>query len=241
VAIGLARHACYQTRPLRLKNALSATPLGRPSPLLFRSQRRTHRWALWLLPPRMLLIGLLPVSNHPLRAVAVGRALYACYQTQPLRRKSALYATLLGDIMSFNYLLCYFFTFHEHCCCAHFLVFTIIIVAITVLFITSTCTFTAEVVAYQSNGKGREAVYLDLSQKQRLVQKGTYFAKSKRLAMDRPLESSNGDDSLRFSLLFLAWTPGPVESLSTFPSTSSKGRDAANCLEHFGNLDGWVG
>ncbi len=40
-----------------------------------------------------------------------------------------------------------------------------------VLVITSTCTFIAEVVAYQSNGKGQEAVYLDLLQKQTLVRK----------------------------------------------------------------------
>lgn len=74
-------------------------------------------------------------------------------------------------LLSFNY-LCHFFAFHELSCCAHFSRFHYHHCCNNVvLVITSTCTFTAEVVAYQSNGKGQEAVHLDLLQKQTLVQK----------------------------------------------------------------------
>ena len=44
--------------------------------------------------------------------------------------------------------------------------------------------------------------------------------------------------SLRLRLLAL--TVGPVEFISTLPSTSSSGR-AVICVEHFGSLEGKVG
>jgi hypothetical protein len=68
---------------------------------------------------------------------------------------------------------------------------------------------------------------------------GACFVKSKRRAMVRVLESSFGEESLRLSLL-LAFTPGPVEFISTFPSTSSRGR-AENWVLHLGSLEECVG
>lgn len=64
--------------------------------------------------------------------------------------------------------------------------------------------------------------------------------KSKRLAMERVFASSLEEESFRFSRLLLALTPGPVEFISTLPSTSSRGRPDA-CVVHLGSLEGWVG
>ena len=70
---------------------------------------------------------------------------------------------------------------------------------------------------------------------------GVCLEKSNRRAIERPFPSlTSGDASLRFRVLFRAFTPGPVEFMSTFPSTSSKGL-AAICVVHFGNFEGNVG
>ena len=150
MAIGLARHACYQTQPPRWKCALYVRPLAPQRPLPVRRQKKlTRRWAVWLLPLAILLIGLLRAFDR-LASVTVGLARHACYQTQPLRRKNALYAIHLGDI-SYPSVIS-FFSLSKHCCCCfHYhhrcnnVVFTI----------TSTCTFIAEVVAYQAMERTR--------------------------------------------------------------------------------------
>ena len=68
---------------------------------------------------------------------------------------------------------------------------------------------------------------------------GVCLEKSKRRAIERPLLSSSpGEVSLRFRLLAL--TVGPVELISTLPSTSSNGR-AVIWVVHFGSLEGKVG
>ena len=70
---------------------------------------------------------------------------------------------------------------------------------------------------------------------------GVCLEKSNRRAIERPFPSlTSGDASLRFRVLFRAFTPGPVEFMSTFPSTSSKGL-AAICVVHLGNFEGNVG
>ena len=72
-----------------------------------------------------------------------------------------------------------------------------------------------------------------------IVQLPVCLEKSKRRAIERPLLSSSpGEVSLRLRLLAL--TVGPVESISTLPSTSSNGR-AVICVVHFGSLEGKVG
>jgi len=69
---------------------------------------------------------------------------------------------------------------------------------------------------------------------------GMCFVKSKRLAIERVLDSSLEEESFRLSRLLLALTPGPVEFISAFPSTSSRGRPL-NCILHLGSLEGCVG
>lgn len=65
--------------------------------------------------------------------------------------------------------------------------------------------------------------------------------KSKRRAIDRLTNSSPGLVNFLFSLFVgAAFTFGPVELTSMFPSISSRFRDAA-ALPAFGNLDGWDG
>lgn len=70
---------------------------------------------------------------------------------------------------------------------------------------------------------------------------GVCLEKSKRRAIERPLLSSpSGEVSLRLRFALFALTVGPVELISTLPSTSSSGR-AAICVVHFGSLEGKVG
>jgi len=70
---------------------------------------------------------------------------------------------------------------------------------------------------------------------------GVCLEKSNRLAIERPFPSPpSGEVSFRFNVEFRALTPGPAESTSTLPSTSSSGR-GASWVEHFGSLEGNVG
>jgi len=70
---------------------------------------------------------------------------------------------------------------------------------------------------------------------------GVCLEKSKRRAIERPFPSPrSGDVSLRLRVPFRAFTPGPVEFMSTFPSTSSRGL-AVICVVHLGSFEGNVG
>lgn len=69
---------------------------------------------------------------------------------------------------------------------------------------------------------------------------GVCFVKSNRRAMERILGCSSGEESFLLRRLLFALTPGPVEFMSTFPSTSSKAR-VDKCVVHLGNLDGCEG
>lgn len=65
--------------------------------------------------------------------------------------------------------------------------------------------------------------------------------KSRRRAIDRLTNSSPGLVNFLFNLFRgAAFIFGPVELIATFPSISSRVRDAA-VLPAFGSLDGWDG
>lgn len=69
---------------------------------------------------------------------------------------------------------------------------------------------------------------------------GRCWEKSNLRAMDLLLSSS--DESLRFSLFGgLALTPRPEPLVSTFPSTSSRGREDVVFVAGFGNFEGCEG